>query len=320
GSGKTAAFMVPLIVRVQRLREATAFRDGDRVTHARGLVLSPTRELALQTFNFFKTYSKFTELTGCLLAGGEALDPQFAALATYPDVIIATPGRLLQLLNEVSSLSLRNVRVCVMDEADRLFEGGLAPEVEEIVRAMEPQGLRILSGRAARGRQSSANRAAGKAAGVEEVEGGGFRVLSPTLRVAFYHVLPHEKCSALLFLLRHAPSPNDAPDAKAPERTLVFCATRHSVDLLRMVLVHAGVRVGSVHGGMDQAQRHGALEAFKSRDVEVLVVTDVAARGLDVPLLDAVVNFDFPATPKLLVHRAGRAGLLHQPFTLDPRP
>jgi len=147
GSGKTAAFLAPMI---QRLVTLTAkARSTGRVLGVKGLVLLPTRELALQAFTFFKTYAKFTPISACLMAGGESIDAQFSALAANPEVVIATPGRLLQILNEVPAFHLRGVRVVVLDEADRLFESALANVVLEVLAACQERrdGVRIIKPR-----------------------------------------------------------------------------------------------------------------------------------------------------------------------------
>jgi hypothetical protein len=163
GSGKTAAFLAPMI---QRLVSLTAkARGAGRVMGIQGLVLLPTRELALQAFTFFKTYAKFTPISACLMAGGESIDAQFSALAANPEVVIATPGRLLQILNEVPSFHLRGVRVAVLDEADRLFESSLAEVVLQVLAACEDKRRGVRINDRQRNRRCSAD-------GAQEVEDG----------------------------------------------------------------------------------------------------------------------------------------------------
>jgi ATP-dependent RNA helicase DDX54/DBP10 len=361
GSGKTAAFIAPMVTRISEMAASPSQEPAAKlVSGLRGLVMVPTRELALQTFQFFKKYARFTSLTACLIAGGESLESQFSALATNPEIAIATPGRLLQLLSEISTLTLQCVQVCVLDEADRLFEGNLKGVVLEILSRLDGPKNRpapsekderkvrqmvLLSATLPRALADFASKKLSHDHVVVRLDTDKF--LSPTLRIGFYYVTTHAKMAGLLFLIkdivggageltaeqRHMhdakllgegvhtrglfPTRQGTSDKKKEDtrnrnnhikRCLVFCATRHSVELLTQVLALADVSVGGIHGNMDQEHRKIELGKFKDRRTSVLVVTDVAARGLDIPLLDYVVNYDFPATPKLFVHRCGRAG------------
>ena len=242
GSGKTAAFLAPMI---QRLVTLTAEeRQHGKVIGVQGLLLLPTRELALQAFTFFKTYAKFTPLSACLLAGGESLDAQFSALAANPEVVIATPGRLLQILNEVPHFTLRRVRIVVLDEADRLFESNLAAVVQQVLLACEhaPAGIQRRAFRTFSEQDSGAGSFMGHTGPGGEMQTGGAEtkvpqrqmvlisatmprqlaefasageleghvlvrldtehMLSSTLRVAHIMVLPANKLACLLFLLK----------------------------------------------------------------------------------------------------------------------
>ncbi|KAJ8471768.1 hypothetical protein OPV22_026111 [Ensete ventricosum] len=215
GSGKTAAFLVPML---QKLRQHVP-QAG-----VRALILSPTRDLALQTLKFTKELGRFTDIRTSLLVGGDNMEDQFEELAQNPDIIIATPGRLMHHLSEVEGMSLRTVEYVVFDEADSLF------------------------------------------------------------------VLP---CQVHLRNL--------------PRLTLIFVSTKHHVEFLNILFREEGIEPSISYGDMDQDARKIHISKFRARKTMLLIVTDVAARGLDIPLLDNVVNWDFPPKPKLFVHRVGRA-------------
>jgi ATP-dependent RNA helicase DDX54/DBP10 len=287
GSGKTAAFLLPLLHRL---------RCHSPVSGARGLVLSPTRELALQTMRFGRDMAHFTDLRMCCLVGGDALDAQFEALAASPDLLVATPGRLLHHLSEVDGMSLRTVEVAVLDEADRLFEMGFAEQIRDIFRGLSEARQTLLFS-ATLPHQLADFAAAGlRSPAVVRLDAAS--TLPDALRLSFFAVRPGDKVAALLHVLRDVLRPG--------ARALVFASTRHHVEMLASLLRADGVLCGAVYGAMDQTARRGAVARFRSGAAPVLVVTDVAARGIDIPLLDAAVNFDFPPTAKLFVHRVGR--------------
>lgn len=214
GSGKTAAFLSPMACRLAEIASQDLVRGGRRVSGVRGLVVVPTRELALQTFLFFKKYAKFTSLSACLIAGGEPIEAQFAALATNPEVAVATPGRLLQIMDEIPKFSLRSVCCLVLDEADRLFEGNLAPVVMELIRRLEqtrgtdptspskPHTRQIVLLSATMPAALAEFASTGLSAGHSLVRLDAERFLSPTLWAGFYYVQRSEKLAGLLFLLK----------------------------------------------------------------------------------------------------------------------
>ena len=287
GSGKTAAFLLPLLHRL---------RSHSPVSGARGLVLSPTRELALQTMRFARDLAHFTDLRLCCLVGGDALDAQFEALAAAPDVLVATPGRLLHHLAEVEGMSLRMVEVAVLDEADRLFEMGFAEQIRDIFRGLSESRQTLLFSATLPHQLADFAGAGLRSPAVVRLDAAS--KLPDALRLSFFSVRPADKVAALLHLLRDVLRPG--------ARALVFASTRHHVEMLAALLRADGVLCGAVYGAMDQAARRAAVARFRSGAAPVLLVTDVAARGIDIPLLDAAVNFDFPPTAKLFVHRVGR--------------
>lgn len=306
GSGKTAAFCIPTINRLQKHSEMVG---------ARAVLLAPTRELALQTAKVCKQFSRFTDLRLCILVGGKSMENQFERLAANPDIIVATPGRLMHHQVE-AELSLQRVEVLVFDEADRLFELGFADQLNMIMKGCSPTRQCLLFSATLPSQLVAFTRA-----GLNEPEFVRLDVetsLSDQLSLWFLAVRKEEKIAALLFLLRQI--------STGGKNTVVFVATRHHVEFFQMLLSRSHIASSIVYGSMDQQARTEQINDFRKGKTKVLVVTDVAARGLDIPYLDNVVNFDFPASSKLFVHRtgrtarAGRSGLAISLVTQDEMP
>lgn len=296
GSGKTAAFVIPML---QKLA-AHSPRAG-----ARALILSPTRELALQTHKVVRELSRGSDLRTAALVGGDAMEAQFAELASNPDVIIATPGRLLHHLEEVEGMGLGSVEYAVFDEADRLFEMGFADQVKDILARLR-EGRQALLFSATMPR-SLADFASIGLAQPQLVRLDVERRLSPDLGLAFFTVRPDDKLAALVYMIREM--------VPREESTVVFVSTRHHADFIHQLLAREGVEAAVVYGAMDQTARKIHVAKFRAKRVPVLITTDVAARGIDIPLIDNVVNYDFPPKPELFVHRAGRAARMGRPGT-----
>jgi ATP-dependent RNA helicase RhlE len=285
GTGKTAAFAIPVI---ERLTTGANPRPGS----PRVLVLSPTRELAVQTATTFAALGGAQGLRAVVLIGGEPLAPQVSALATRPDVLVATPGRLADHL-ERRSVSLGGLRFVVLDEADRMLDMGFAPQVERIL-ALVPLDRQTLCFSATM---------------PTEVERLVRRHLVRPLRIEIgvsarpvervrqvvYTPRSEDKTRLLLDLLRVEAGP-----------TLVFTRTRHRAERLARAVAAAGHRSARLHADRSMAQRRDALEGFRAGRYRVLVATDIAARGIDVAGISHVVNFDLPQTPEDYVHRIGR--------------
>ncbi|KAK8868606.1 ATP-dependent RNA helicase DBP10 [Apiospora arundinis] len=319
GSGKTAAFVIPMI---ERLRAHSA------TIGARGLILSPSRELAIQTLKVVKEFSKGTDLKCVLLVGGDSLEEQFGSMTSNPDIVIATPGRFLHLKVEMG-LSLSSIQYVVFDEADRLFEMGFAAQLTEILHALPPS------------RQSLLFSATLPASLVEFARAGlqdpslvrldAETKVSPDLESAFFSVKSAEKEGALLHVLndlikmplglpngvqadsdrfnkkrKRVPDKSRGREKPTEHSTIVFAATKHHVDYLATLLKEAGFAVSYVYGSLDQTARMEQVENFRKGRSNILVVTDVAARGIDIPILANVINYDFPPQPKVFVHRVGR--------------
>ncbi|KCV70842.1 hypothetical protein H696_03199 [Fonticula alba] len=286
GSGKTAAFVIPLI---ERLRSHSA-KVG-----ARAIILSPSRELALQTHQVCRDLGRFTDLRTAMFIGGESLDDQFTAMANHPDIIIATPGRLLHVLVEMD-LKLLAVEYVVFDEADRLFEMGFAEQINEILSRLPPNRQTLLFSATLPKMLVEFARA-----GLTDpvlVRLDSETKISDDLKMSFIGTRQEDKFSLVLFTLRHI-----IPEK---QQTIVFVPTRHHCDYLQLMLQLAGIESRSIYGQLDSSARHISLSRFKKKTLRILIVTDVASRGLDIPLLDNVINYNFPARPKLFIHRVGR--------------
>uniref|UniRef100_A0AAY4BRT5 ATP-dependent RNA helicase DDX54 n=1 Tax=Denticeps clupeoides TaxID=299321 RepID=A0AAY4BRT5_9TELE len=286
GSGKTAAFLVPMF---ERLKGPQA-QSG-----ARALVLTPTRELALQTMKFTKELGKFTGLKTALILGGDSMNDQFAALHENPDIIIGTPGRLMHVIMQMN-LKLQSVEYVVFDEADRLFELGFAEQLQEIIRRL-PDTRQTLLFSATLPKLLVEFARAGLTDPVL-VRLDVDTKLSDQLKLSFFHMRLDDKPALLLHLLRNVMKPQ--------EQTVVFVATKHHVEYLKELLTSEGVECAYIYSALDQTARKINIGRFVHRKAMVLLVTDVAARGIDIPLLDNVINYNFPAKGKLFLHRVGR--------------
>jgi len=318
GSGKTAAFVIPMI---ERLRAHSA-RVG-----ARALIMSPSRELAIQTLKVVKEFGKGTDLKSVLLVGGDSLEEQFASMATNPDIIIATPGRFLHLKVEMS-LSLYSIQYVVFDEADRLFEMGFAAQLTEILHALPASRQTLLFSATLPSSLVEFARAGLQDPSLVRLDAE--TKVSPDLESAFFSVKGGEKEGALLHILHEVikmpvglPEGAEEEEERSRKRkrgpdytsqkakptehsTILFAATKHHVEYLANLLQHAGFAVSYVYGSLDQTARRIQVENFRRGKSNILVVTDVAARGIDIPILANVINYDFPPQPKVFVHRVGR--------------
>ncbi|KAL8951695.1 MAG: hypothetical protein Q9222_002341 [Ikaeria aurantiellina] len=324
GSGKTAAFVLPMI---EKLKSHSA-KVG-----ARALILSPSRELALQTLKVVKDFGRGTDLKCVLLVGGDSLEEQFASMAGNPDIIIATPGRFLHLKVEMG-LDMSSIRYVVFDEADRLFEMGFAAQLTEILYSLPPSRQTLLfSATLPKSLVEFAR------AGLQEptlVRLDAEHKVSPDLQSVFFTMKSAEKEGALLQVLNdiiHMPTGqteaslqkakaksegtgkkrkrsemerNDQKDSPTKHSTIIFAATKHHVEYLATLLRRSGFAVSHVYGSLDQTARRLQVEDFRTGMTNILVVTDVAARGIDIPILANVINYDFPSQPKIFVHRVGR--------------
>lgn len=324
GSGKTAAFVIPMIEKL---------KSHSTKVGARALILSPSRELALQTLKVVKELGKGTDLKSVLLVGGDSLEEQFGMMAGNPDIVIATPGRFLHLKVEMN-LDLYSIRYVVFDEADRLFEMGFAAQLTEILHGLPPTRQTLLfSATLPKSLVEFAR------AGLQEptlIRLDTESKVSPDLQNAFFSVKSADKEGALLYILNGVIKMPTGPtevtqrlseetaDSKNPKKrkrsqiakpnkesptkhsTIIFTATKHHVDYLYSLLREAGYAVSYAYGSLDQTARRIQVQNFRTGISNILVVTDVAARGIDIPVLANVINYDFPSQPKIFVHRVGR--------------
>lgn len=293
GSGKTVSFLIPLI---QKLK-----CHGRKVA-IRALILSPTRELTLQTYSVLKALLKHSDLRCCTVIGGESLDQQFSSLANNPDIVIATPGRLLHLLNE-SDISLKSVEFLVFDEADSLFSMGFSDQIQEIISKL-PENRQSALFSATLPKDVSDFAKLNLSTSTEIIKLDTESRFSPDLKTIFLHLVSDFKEAAILHLLRRIYIKDDLGTSNS--LALVFVSTKHHVEYLYELLVLSGFNCVHIHGSMDQAARKIAMTMFKSKSHPILVTTDLAARGLDIPYLDLVFNYDFPHSSELFLHRVGR--------------
>ncbi|KAJ3383176.1 ATP-dependent RNA helicase dbp10 [Lobulomyces angularis] len=287
GSGKTAAFLIPLI---ERLKSHSA-KVG-----CRGLVLSPSRELALQTLKFVKELSKYTDLRAVMLVGGESIEEQFNAIAGNPDIIIATPGRMMHLTVEMN-LNLKTVEYIVFDEADRLFELGFAEHLREILFKLPENRQTLLFSATLPKTLVEFARAGLNDPALIRLDTD--QKISKDLQMVFLSIKHEEKDSALIYTLSNLVGNGE-------QLVMIFAPTRHHVDYLHELLKAAGIENTYIYGALDQSARKIHLAKFRAGKVKIMIVTDVAARGIDIPLLDYVINYEFPGSPKVFIHRVGR--------------
>lgn len=288
GTGKTASFILPMIDVLHGSRS--------KVRMPRSIVLEPTRELAAQVLESFETYGKDHKLKAALLVGGESMADQEKQLKRGVDVLIATPGRLLDLF-ERGQILLADVKILVIDEADRMLDMGFIPDVDRIVATLPKMRQTLLF--SATMPTEIKKLAQAYLINPKEI------IIAPTTRTATtvtQHVVwvpDNKKREALREILSLQENPGPI---------IIFCNRKRDISILTSSLKKYGYIAGSLHGDMAQSQRNKTLEDFKNGKVMVLVASDVAARGLDVDGLSLVVNFDVPMNAEDYVHRIGRTG------------
>ena len=288
GTGKTAAFVLPILDYL--VKEPT--RGRRRI---RALVVTPTRELALQVQASVKSYGAATPLTSATIYGGVGKGPQRDALRRGIDVVVATPGRLLDFLGE-GVLDLSSVDILVLDEADRMFDMGFLRDVKRIVAAVPEQRQTLLfSATMPPEIQALAKSVLYKP---ETVEIGERRDPAATVAQRAVRIPESDKQSLLEHVL----------DIEDVDRAIVFSRTKYRADRITKKLTRAGVSAVAIHSNRSQGQRQRALDGFASGTFRILVATDIAARGLDVTGVSHVVNFDLPNVPEDYIHRIGRTG------------
>ncbi|REG99587.1 DEAD/DEAH box helicase [Flavobacterium aquicola] len=290
GTGKTAAFAIPIIHQLHRIVGSTK-----KAKVIRALVVTPTRELAVQIGQSFDTYGKYTNLTQLTLFGGVSQNPQVDALKNGVDIVIATPGRLLD-LHKQGFLDLNHLHTLVLDEADQMLDMGFVNDVKKIVKltpknrqtlffsATMPIAIRELAEMFLTDPETVTVSPVSSTA--ENVEQRVYFVEKTEKRNLLYHLIKNENLS----------------------NVLVFSRTKHGADNVVKALRKKDIPAEAIHGDKSQNARQRVLDAFKNKEVGVLVATDIAARGIDIDQLPFVINFDLPNIPETYVHRIGRTG------------
>ena len=290
GTGKTAAFALPVL---QRLQQQRSRRPDAKVIRA--LVLSPTRELAMQTWENFEQYGRGLPLKSAVVFGGVGQGAQVEALHRGADIVVACPGRLLDLMGQ-GLVRLDWVEVFVLDEADRMLDMGFIHDVRRVVRALPEQRQTLFF--SATMPPEVEKLALDLLTDPENVKVDPVTSTVEAIDQSLYYVDKGNKKHLLAHLIR----------TLDPESTLVFSRTRYGVDRIVRDLKKAGIEAAGIHGDKSQNARQTALKRFKSGECKVLVATDIAARGIDVAGLSLVINYDQPMEPEAYIHRIGRTG------------
>ncbi len=290
GTGKTAAFAIPTLQLLSLKNEAS--NPG---RSARGLVLTPTRELALQIYDSFCAYGKYTKIKTCAIFGGVPQNPQINKLKRGIDVLVATPGRLNDLMDR-GLVDLRNIEILILDEADRMLDMGFINDVKKIVSKTPDQRQTLLF--SATMPLSIAEMARKILKNPLKIEVTPDSPVVEAIDQFIYYVDKENKPSLLIDVLK----------SKTVESALVFARTKHGADKVVKQLAKGNITAHAIHGNKSQGARQNALNNFKNGNSRVLVATDIAARGIDIEGLSHVINYDLPYEPETYVHRIGRTG------------
>jgi ATP-dependent RNA helicase RhlE len=290
GTGKTAAFAIPTL---QLLHERKALEKGPKAIKA--LILTPTRELAVQIAESFEAYGKNCGLRHTVIFGGVSQFHQVETLKRGIDILVATPGRLLDLMNQ-GYIQLNKIEFFVLDEADRMLDMGFVNDVKKVIAKLPTKRQTLFfSATMPSEIQKLADSILNNPAKIEVTPVSS---TAEKVQQQLYYVEKKNKRDLLLYLLKNKPI----------ESVLVFSRTKHGADKVVKDLVVAGIETAAIHGNKSQTARQTALNNFKNRRIRVLVATDIAARGIDVDDLGYVINYDLPNEPETYVHRIGRTG------------
>lgn len=288
GTGKTAGFTLPML---QKLSQGLQLRKRP----IRALVLTPTRELAAQVHNNVKSYSEFLDIRSAVIFGGVNQRPQVATIRNGVDILIATPGRLIDLQSQ-GLLSLAKIEILVLDEADRMLDMGFLRDIRKIISLMPSRRQNLLfSATFSKEIKNLANDFLHRPVLIEATPEN---TTVDAIEQKVYRVAKGLKTGLIIKLISDGNW----------KQVLVFNRTKHGANKLCKKMVSAGISASAIHGNKSQGARTKALAGFKNGSVRVLVATDIAARGLDIPLLPHVVNFELPNISEDYVHRIGRTG------------
>jgi ATP-dependent RNA helicase RhlE len=284
GTGKTAAFVLPI------LNKLLAGPRG----MPRALIVTPTRELAEQNYEVIRSLAAGTRLRSATIYGGVSAGPQIKALRDGTEILIACPGRLLDLYNQ-RVLKLNQIEILVLDEADRMFDMGFLPDIKRIIQAVPAQRQTMMFSATF---PPEVEQLAAQALRNPQRISMGLSRPAYTVAHALYPVPAHLKAALLLKLLKQTET----------DSVLIFTRTKYRAQKLAQQIERAGHQVTSLHGDRTQGQRQSALKGFRNGSHQIMVATDIAARGLDVESISHVINFDMPDTADAYIHRIGRTG------------
>jgi len=283
GTGKTAAFGIPIIEMFQRAKKPYA------------LILEPTRELAVQVAEEISNISIFKKIQVLPVYGGKSIDTQIRAFRRGVDIVVGTPGRIMDHMNR-KTFSLSDLKIVVLDEADEMLDMGFIDDIETILKQTPPERQTLLfSATMPEAILTIAKKYMKKP---EKIRVNPGNMIVPKIKQVFYEVRNEDKLKALARLL----------DVEDPSLAIVFCHTKRDVDEVSQKLQHMGYNADALHGDYSQARREEVMGKFRKGQIEILVATDVAARGLDIQNVSHVINFSIPQNPENYIHRIGRTG------------
>ena len=290
GTGKTAAFAIPILQHIYQSKQG--YRSKAKI---RALVVTPTRELAIQIGESFSAYGRYTGVRNTVIYGGVKQGAQTQALSRGVDILVATPGRLLDLMQQ-GYISLRDIEFSVLDEADHMLDMGFIHDIRKIIAKLPAKRQSLFfSATMPPAIISLSQKILGNPEKVTIKPG---QATAERVKQAVYYVSKKNKTKLLIHLLK-----TDSIDS-----TLVFSRTKHGANKIVRLLTNAGINADAIHGNKSQGARQRALGEFKRGHTNVLVATDIAARGIDVEELSLVVNYDLPNVPETYIHRIGRTG------------
>lgn len=289
GTGKTAAFAIPVLQILHERNQNRGFK------HIRALILTPTRELAIQINDSFAAYGQYTGLKHEVIYGGVSQHTQTLALRNGTDILVATPGRLLDLMNQ-GYVHLDHLEIFILDEADRMLDMGFIQDVKKLIRVLPDDKQTLLF--SATMPPEIAKLAATLLKSPVRVQVTPLSSTAEKIEQSIYMVNKRDKLSLLVHLVRNG----------GMDRILVFTRTKHGADKIAKGLKAEHINAAAIHGDKSQSARQHALQSFKNGRLRILVATDIAARGIDIDDLTHVVNFDLPNVPETYVHRIGRTG------------
>ena len=290
GTGKTAAFAIPIIQHLSK-EPVNAKRKQKILT----LVITPTRELAIQIGESFTTYGKYTDIKNTVIFGGVSQRSQTNILKRGVDVLVATPGRLLDLMNQ-GYISLVDVKYFVLDEADRMLDMGFIHDIKKIIAKLPKKRQSLFF--SATMPKKILNLSNQILSNPKKVAVNPVSSTAETIQQSLYMTNKTNKSDLLLHILKN-------PELK---QVLLFSRTKHGADRIVRKLQKNNIKCSAIHGDKSQNQRQKALKEFKENNIRVLVATDIAARGIDINKLRYVINYDIPNEPETYVHRIGRCG------------